>query len=123
MPGSPGRRYPKPSGRRWQAMRLRVFAIYGRECHLCGHGGSNQIDHLVPVSVDPALAWSLENLKPVHGVPGNRCPVCGLACNQVKQANVASFTPAARTAVPAVKPHHCDLPGCHVLHTASARCW
>lgn len=81
--------YRKPSGRAWQAIRLRVFAIHGRICVICGHDGSNQVDHVIPVAVAPELAFVLTNLRPVHGVPRNRCPVCGQACNQAKAAGVA----------------------------------
>lgn len=72
---------PKPAGRRWQAFRELVFATYGRTCHLCGHGGANQADHLIPVIQAPELAWDLANVRPAHGTR-NRCPVCGRCCNQ-----------------------------------------
>jgi hypothetical protein len=53
-------------------------------CHLCGHGGARQVDHLESVTERPELAWSLANCRPAHGSPGNRCPVCGLNCNQLR---------------------------------------
>ena len=46
-------RMRKPNGRRWTMLRTAVFAAYGRTCHLCGHGGANQVDHVIP-GVDPA---------------------------------------------------------------------
>jgi hypothetical protein len=70
-----------PGGRRWQAFRQVVFATYGRTCHLCGHDGANQVDHLYPVLTHPELAWVLQNCRPSHGTR-NRCPVCGRCCNQ-----------------------------------------
>lgn len=75
-------------GRRWQAFRQIVFRQYGRTCHICGHDGANQVDHVIPVAVAPQLAWVLSNCRPAHGVPGNKCPVCGKACNQARQAGV-----------------------------------
>jgi hypothetical protein len=87
-----------PGGRRWQAFRLLVFGTYGRTCHICGHPGSNQVDHLIPQAVAPHLAWVLSNCRPAHGVPGNKCPTCGLACNQSRQAGIVkpiSAKPAA----------------------------
>ncbi len=32
----------------------------------------------------PDLAWDLRNIRPAHGAPGNRCPVCHQNCNQLK---------------------------------------
>jgi 5-methylcytosine-specific restriction endonuclease McrA len=79
--------YPKPSGRKWQEVRMAVFRAHGRICVLCGHDGANQVDHVIPVAVAPQLAWTMSNLRPCHGVPRNRCQTCGQACNQAKQAN------------------------------------
>ena len=65
---------------------MSVFRRYGRICWLCGHDGANQVDHVIPVAVSPQLSWQLGNLRPAHGVPGNRCETCGQACNQAKAA-------------------------------------
>jgi len=92
----------KPNGRRWMQVRAAVFATYGRTCHICGHDGSNQVDHLVPQAVAPQLGWELSNLRPAHGAPGNKCPVCGIACNQARQAGVIVPKPASPQ--PARKP-------------------
>jgi len=89
-----------PGGRRWMAMRQLVAATYGDQCHLCGHGGAEQVDHLVPVSIRPDLAWHLPNLRPAHGVPGNKCPTCGLACNQRRGAKAIDAIPPPGTAPP-----------------------
>lgn len=72
-----------PGGRRWQAFRQVVFATYGRTCHLCGHYGANQVDHVISVLEAPHLAWSLGNCRPAHGTR-NRCPECGKCCNQAR---------------------------------------
>lgn len=72
------------AGHRWDTFRRLVFATYGDTCHLCGHGGARQVDHLQSVTEHPELAFTLANCRPIHGVPGNRCPVCRQACNQLK---------------------------------------
>ena len=72
-----------PGGRRWQAFRQVVFQVYGRTCHLCGHDGANQVDHVISVLEAPHLAWDLGNCRPAHGTR-NRCPVCGRCCNQAR---------------------------------------
>ena len=53
-------------GRRAQQLRLLVLDTYGDTCHLCGGYGADTADHLVPRSVAPELAWSLDNLRPAH---------------------------------------------------------
>jgi hypothetical protein len=58
-----------------------VFATFGDTCHLCGHGGARQVDHVVSVLEAPSLAWELSNCRPAHGTK-NRCPICGRCCNQ-----------------------------------------
>jgi len=49
-------------------------------CILCGHGGSDAVDHIIPVArggtEDP------DNKAPIHGVAG--CPTCGRKCNSEK---------------------------------------
>ena len=62
-------RMRKPNGRRWTMLRTAVFAAYGRTCHLCGHGGANQVDHVIPVPIRPDLGWVLENLRPAPECP------------------------------------------------------
>jgi 5-methylcytosine-specific restriction endonuclease McrA len=52
--------------------RTLVFATYGRVCHLCGRGGANQVDHLIPRSVRPDLAFDLDNARPAHGFCNNQ---------------------------------------------------
>jgi hypothetical protein len=61
-----------------------VVQYYGGLCHICRHGGARQADHLIPLAERPDLAWELSNCRPAHGMPGNRCPVCGMACNQIR---------------------------------------
>jgi hypothetical protein len=67
-----------------------VVAYYGGLCHLCGHGGARQADHVISVADRPDLAWDLANCRPAHGAPGNPCPVCSpkagkpVHCNQLR---------------------------------------
>jgi 5-methylcytosine-specific restriction endonuclease McrA len=46
----------------------------GPICWLCGHPGSDTLDHVIPASVAPDLAGDPSNWKPAHGVNG--CPHC-----------------------------------------------
>ena len=50
-------------------------------CHICGHPGSDAIDHVVPISRGGSDTDPL-NLKPAHH--DNPCPTCGRKCNRVK---------------------------------------
>lgn len=68
-PANVGRR-----GRRWRDFRALVFATYGRECWVCGHEGSNEVDHLRRLA-DGGGAYDLENARPAHG-SNAPCPVC-----------------------------------------------
>jgi 5-methylcytosine-specific restriction endonuclease McrA len=57
----PRHRLRRPRGSRWQAIRVAVFARYGRVCHVCG-APATDIDHLIPINAggDDSLA----NLRP-----------------------------------------------------------
>ncbi len=50
-------------------------------CILCGHAGSDAVDHVVPVKRG-GERMALGNLAPIHGVDG--CPVCLMKCNNIK---------------------------------------
>lgn len=81
-------------------------------CALCGHGGAETVDHIIPDKFWPRGDDGkrvpgfdgLDNLQPAHGTMGvarvNRCPVCGLLCNQVKGDRV-DFTSVQDAQVPA----------------------
>ena len=76
-----------PSGRAWNRKVANVIAAHKGICHLCGHPGSLQIDHVIPFA--ETQDDSLANLRPVHGTAGkqkNPCPVCGLNCNNIRGA-------------------------------------
>lgn len=68
------------AGRPWQRARRQMFAIYGTTCHLCGHDGAGEADHLMPISVDPDQPLDPHTMRPAHGA-NSRCPTCGRACN------------------------------------------
>ncbi|MFF6825039.1 HNH endonuclease [Streptomyces longwoodensis] len=50
-------------------------------CIVCGHGASDAVDHITPVSKGGARL-DPDNLAPIHGVDG--CPVCLRKCNSEK---------------------------------------
>jgi hypothetical protein len=66
-------------GRRYQQAALAFLAVY-TVCWLCGHGGADSIDHVIPASVAPWLRFVMSNWRPAHGVKG--CLTCGRKCNQ-----------------------------------------
>lgn len=64
------------SGRPWRRVRAQVLAA-SRVCWICGHDGSDSVDHLTPLAeggdpLDPT------NLAPAHDAP---CPTCKRRCN------------------------------------------
>jgi hypothetical protein len=60
-----------------------MFLHYGHVCHLCGHDGAVEADHLIPISVWSTQPVDPHAMRPAHGANG-KCPRCGLACNQIK---------------------------------------
>lgn len=70
-------------GHRWEKFKRLVFATYGDVCVVCGHGGARDVDHVIPLTENPSLVFSLQNCRPIHGTK-SRCPVCFEACNSVK---------------------------------------
>ncbi len=77
---------PRPAGARWDKFRQLVFATFGDVCIVCSHGGARTIDHLKSVTEFPELAWDLNNCRPIHGLPYNRCLQCRGSgnCNGIK---------------------------------------
>ncbi len=67
---------------------LREVQATGPTCWLCGHPGSDSLDHVIPASVAPELAADPSNWRPCHGVQG--CPTCGRRCNQERGTRMAS---------------------------------
>lgn len=74
-------------GRPYRTARRRMFEIYGTICHICGHDGAGEADHLVPISIDAEQPVDPHTMRPSHGVNAP-CPVCvgnngkPRACNQ-----------------------------------------
>ena len=62
----------------------RVIAQHGGICHLCGHPGATQVDHVVPWAEWTRTDLNVHdksNLAPAHG---EACPVCGRECHADK---------------------------------------
>jgi 5-methylcytosine-specific restriction endonuclease McrA len=89
MPWSkePGRRSSSPL----KQVRAMVMRLHNGVCHLCGHGGADEVDHIIGVA-----QWRREqrvgdpnhpsNLAPAHGAP---CLVCGKTCHKDKTQSEA----------------------------------
>jgi hypothetical protein len=67
-------------GRPYRTARRQMFELYGDTCIHCGHPGSTDADHLIPISVDSEQPVDPHGMRPAHGVRG--CPVCQRKCNQ-----------------------------------------
>ncbi len=91
-------------GHAYRTARQQMFALYGHRCHICGHGGAKQADHLTPISVDPGQPIDPHTMRPAHGAGDpkrgldNPCPRCGRRCNQERGARRTTqvFKPALR---------------------------
>jgi 5-methylcytosine-specific restriction endonuclease McrA len=57
----PACRVPRKRGRAWRRTRERVFARYGRVCHVCG-APATEIDHLISLAAGGGDL--LANLRP-----------------------------------------------------------
>lgn len=70
-------------GRPYRRARQQMFALYGTVCHLCGHDGAGEADHLEAVALDPGQPLDPHTMRPAHGT-SSPCPTCGRCCNQAK---------------------------------------
>lgn len=64
-------------------------------CHLCGHDGAGDVDHVLPLAVLQAEGIDprdVQYLRPAHGSL-SRCPTCRRCCNQIK-GNKLDYTAA-----------------------------
>lgn len=57
-------RRPKVSGWERQRRNKIVMARHGRVCHVCGQGGADQVDHVVPLA--QGGSDTMDNLRPAH---------------------------------------------------------
>jgi hypothetical protein len=80
------------SSAQWRAMRATLLPKgHRKECWLCecsafGSPGipaapADSLDHLVPRSENPGMAFLYSNVKPAHRL---KCPACGIACQSVR---------------------------------------
>jgi len=65
-------------------------------CVICGHGGADEADHIIPVARG-GDRMSLDNLQPAHCVRG--CPTCGRKCNRDKGVSPTSVAMSDRTSI------------------------
>jgi hypothetical protein len=77
------------AGRPYRTARKRMFEIYGDLCHLCGHEGAGEADHLVPIKIDADQPIDPHAMRPAHGANAP-CPVCGRKCNTSRGARPLS---------------------------------
>lgn len=90
-------------GRKAREIRALTFAVWGTICHICGHDGASDSDHLVPLSKGGA-PLDIRNRRPAHGVrPCNECPPYPNGrprrCNTEKGDGTIGRARAARAAV------------------------
>lgn len=70
-----------------QWKRLKGMLIAGKfaECWLCNCSGvlapADSLDHVIPRTERPELAFTLSNLRPVHH---SECPICKCRCNSIR---------------------------------------
>jgi len=74
---------------------LREVQATGPICWLCGHPGSDSLDHVLSASLFPDLRADPSNWRPAHGVRG--CPTCGVKCQQVKGNKLTMPTQTRRS--------------------------
>jgi 5-methylcytosine-specific restriction endonuclease McrA len=77
--------HKRMTGSARQKRNRRIFAEKGDVCHICGHPGSDAIDHVTPL----AKGGSDEdetNLMPAHH--DVECDTCGQRCNRTKGAKL-----------------------------------
>lgn len=104
----PGKiRPPGPAGPRWVALRKFLFSAehWGISplCAACQHRilpGLGEVQHQVPAKVNPALAWDMSNMAPVHGGGRKRCPDCDLFCNAILAGNITPRDEHGRPVLP-----------------------
>lgn len=53
------------TGHRWRQLRKAVLRE-STVCWICGKDGATTVDHIVPVSLDPARCLDRSNVRPAH---------------------------------------------------------
>lgn len=81
VPAVTGRTDDPINNKEWRMLVRWTLRSQGTVCHLCGHGGADSADHVIPRSEDPEKTYDAANLRPVHHKP---CPACGIRCNMVR---------------------------------------
>jgi len=77
------------TGRRARRVREQTFEEYGDICHICGHAGAGESDHVETLSSRPGQLLTVSGRRPAHGTSA-RCPTCRRACNQERGASSMS---------------------------------
>jgi 5-methylcytosine-specific restriction endonuclease McrA len=75
------------AGRPWAKLRKAVLDE-SDVCGICGHAGSDTVDHIIARAERPDLAEVRDNLQPAHGVSG--CPTCHRKCQNEKSSKRTS---------------------------------
>ena len=81
-------RHHQNLGRPYRRARAQVLG-QSDICGICGHPGSDSVDHIVPVSLG-GPPDDVRNLRPAHLKP---CPLCGRTCNG-SRSNKLTVQPA-----------------------------
>lgn len=69
-------------GRPYRRLRAQVFAEDPDICITCGHPGTDQMGHKIPLTLAPHLGLARSNVGRQHGT--QPCPTCHVRCNQVE---------------------------------------
>lgn len=72
------------TGHKYREWKRLIFLHFGRVCHICGHGGAQDADHLIPLAVHLDDHTDYRTGRPAHGIRG--CPTCKRKCNQIRGA-------------------------------------
>ena len=85
-------------GRPFRRARAQVLAA-STVCWLCGHDGSDSVDHVIPrwlclATGQDKLLNDVSNLAPAHHMP---CPECGQRCNRKRGTGTGKRTTAGQS--------------------------
>ncbi len=81
--------HAKVHGRTRQRRNRQILSV-SDVCHICGHTGADEVDHVIALARGGSEDAS--NLRPAHGQ--EPCPTCGIKCNRVKGDK--AFAPVVR---------------------------